>query len=156
MLDSSASANFAITVGSFNGDTGFDIFTLGSTGMTGYLATMNTGPIYGGYRGFTKNALFPLDPKSHLSTDYRTFQIRLYDADNDGLTDIVAIYGKQQGLKWMKQKANRRIDGPTNLLTSTVGAPDAFDIKDMNNDGIADIVIHSDIDDSIYLYLGKK
>lgn len=88
-----------------------------------------------------------------LSNDYRAYQIKLRDADNDGLLDILAVYGEQNGLKWMKQLPNNRMDGgPVDLVT--IDKPDSFDVHDINNDGIPDIVIHSST--SIYLYPGKE
>lgn len=143
----------AISVGLFNQDTGADIFLLGRNGITAFLATMNLG--LAKVRRFRKNYLFALDPNAHIDKDYRTFQIKIYDADRDGLADIIAIYGKQDGLKWMKQLNNSRIRSPLNLVE--VNAPTSFDIgKDVNKDTIPDVVTYSSKDLAIYLNVGMN
>jgi hypothetical protein len=126
--------------------------------MTAYLATVTIPPFNGDfrYRGFTKTPLFGFRSIDQKSFDYRDYQIKLFDADQDGYTDIVSIYGKQDGLKWMRQLSGMRIEGPVNLLLPAIKSPDAFDIQDMNNDGIRDIVINSQVDKALYMYLAKK
>jgi hypothetical protein len=155
--------------------------TIGINGITAYLAMILNGivgsnsstssssggiqtspppiiPLPPRFRCFAKNPIYNFRPQDHKSMDYRDYQIKLYDADADadGIIDILAINGKQDGLKWMPQLPGMAMTAPTNLLVPVAKSPDSFDIYDMNQDGVDDIIINSDTDNVIYMYAGKR
>jgi hypothetical protein len=139
--DKNVESDAAITTGRFSSDSRSDIFLLGDKKLTGYLAS-NSG------RKFTTSSLFTFDVNDHVDRDYRNFQIKIHDVDDDGLRDVVLLYGKQNGLRWMKQLPKNKLTGPKVLVN--VKAPTAFDINNMNGDKIADIIVYSSSDKKIY------
>lgn len=147
----------AITTGLFTKDIGSDIILLGRSTMTAYLSTITRdGATTGIYvRDFTKNALFNLNATLNIDNDYRWFQVRIYDVNQDGNNDIVFIHGKQNNIKWIQQLANNRIASPKTLIS--VSTPRSFEIgKDINNDRVSDVVVYSERDERVYVIYGKS
>jgi hypothetical protein len=159
LIESNITNNYAIDVGNFNGDTGADILTVGKSGFVGYVASLNVGNIYAGYRGFSKNNLFPFSTniQPYLSSDNKQYQIQIFDADGDGLSDVVTVFGGSATyeVRYLKQLPKKRMTGPNALVSPSIIAPDAFLMYDFNNDGVNDVIAHSAANNTIYVYPGK-
>ena len=149
MVDSLASGNMAIAVGDVNADGRPDILTLGLREMIVYLGSSS------GTFQVTKMAEF--NAQNHLSVNHRDWRIEARDVDDDGLTDIVACFGLRSELFWMKQRDSAEngsaFDGLESLVSaSTVGE---FLFTDLNKDGVVDILVHSELDATLYAFYGE-
>jgi FG-GAP-like repeat len=98
--------------------------------------------------------LHTFDASAHVDKNYRNFQMKLHDVDGDGLSDVVLVYGKQNGLRWMKQEPKSQLATPAILVN--VKAPTTFDIQNMDGDNIPDLVVYSSTDSKIYQSLAVR
>jgi len=125
---------FAVAVGPLhaNAYNTLDIVVVGTLHVFTY--------IQGNPRTFNKFTLIVILPE-HKTFDFRTWQVQLADMNQDGLTDIVMIYGLQNNIMWSQQTAGN-IMGYSQPL-AVVTEPDSFYLFDLNGDGRLDIATHS-------------
>ena len=144
IIDDGARGNMAISIGKLNGDGHADILTMGLSDICVY---------YGSAIGaFTKEILATFDPLTHSSVNYRDWKIEVFDADGDGLKDIIAIFGLRPDVQWMKQTSDGSFERLTSLVpVSTAGE---FVLHDLNQDNVVDILVHSELEQRLFAFYG--
>lgn len=65
----------------------------------------------------------------------------IIDWDRDGLLDVLALFGQaREGLKLFLNKGNRNFEAHPLLSFSASHGSSSFELKDMNNDGLKDVI----------------
>jgi len=103
-------------------------------------------------RSFTTRTIANINPATNLSNDYHKWTVKIADIDNDGINDILALYG-QQGVRWIKQSGQGVFQQPPRTLVA-VDLPSTLEFGDFNNDRVLDFAVHSDGDQRIYAFYG--
>jgi hypothetical protein len=142
VIDAGAEGSMGISTGFLNGDSYPDILTIGLKDIVIY---------YGSPSGsFRKNHMVRFDTTLHKSINYRDWQIAAHDADGDGLKDIVTVYGLNHNVKIMKQSSAESFSALETLVVADNAGE--FYLKDLDQDGVVDIAVHSEWDESVYVY----
>lgn len=143
-IDESAPGNMAIAIGDLNGDEYPDLITLGMRDLVVY---------YGSQTGqFTRHTLQSWN-EIFQTISYRDWQLAAHDVDGDGMTDIVAVYGWKPGVQVFRQSSPGVFESPVTLVAADRAGN--FFLKDLNDDDVADILVHSESQMSLYAYFAQ-
>jgi hypothetical protein len=79
-------------------------------------------------------------------------QLRIIDADGDGLQDIVYLDDGSMSLVWLRNKGGISFEPRQKLVAVRAGSH--FSLGDLNHDGVMDIAVTDQVKGSLKLYNG--
>ena len=79
-------------------------------------------------------------------------QLRIIDADGDGLQDIVYVDDESMSLVWLKNKGGMSFEPRQKLVSTRAGSH--FSLGHLNRDGVMDIAVTDQLKGSLKLYNG--
>lgn len=137
-----AAANLAIGVGRLDNNNFLDVVATGPDNIDIYLS--------GFFRFYAKNTIFQGVLGSMQSLEYQDWHVDVVDVDDNGMNDIVAVWGLQNGIKVVEQVEENRYRFPETLIA--VFNPDALQAADLDGDGLIDYVTHSSSNSNVYAF----